>query len=343
MLARIRRRPDRWFDGRSRSGSPRRLATVSVVSSLLALSIVLAGCGAVTARPAPVAPKPDVSGVVGDRTVSQATRTGQRTALVHHPDAVEAGAPLVVVLHGEAGSAAQAKADYGWDALADRDGFVVAYPDAVNHAWNAGPTCCYPNSAGVNDVGYLNELVSQLSKDDYIDRARVYAVGFSTGAAMVYSWECAQPQQLAGIGPVAGALQIGCPILPPITVAAVHGAADGVVPVGGGPGPRGSVAFGGLANPPLEQTLATFRGIDKCPDQPTTTTGPPVAQRSWSCTAGRTVSVAIVDGAGHQWPGAASPGGNGGAQTLGSGADQPSQALNATDWLWQHLRTARSR
>jgi polyhydroxybutyrate depolymerase len=97
----------------------------------------------------------------------------------------------------------------------------------------------------VNDVGYLNELVSLLSKADYIDRSRVYAVGFSIGAAMVYSWECAQPQQLAGIGPVGGALQIGCPILPPITVAVVHGGADTALPVGGGLiclGPGGSRA-----------------------------------------------------------------------------------------------------
>lgn len=318
-------------------------AGLIVTGLLLTLLALLTGCGFAPTKAAPVPPKPDVSGVVGDRTVTQATRTGQRSALVHHPDNVEAGAPLVVVLHGEAGSAAQAKADYGWDALADREGFVVAYPDAVNHNWNAGPTCCYPNSEGVNDVGYLNELVSQLSKDDYVDRARVYAVGFSGGAAMVYSWECAQPQQLAGIGPVAGALQIGCPILPPISVAAIHGAADNVVPVGGGAGPRGPAAFGGLANPPLEQTLATFRGIDKCPDQPTATTGPPVVQRSWTCTAGRSVSVAIIDGAGHQWPGSSAAGAVGGAQTLGSGPDQPSQALNAADWIWQHLRTSRSR
>lgn len=323
------------------------LRSATVVCRTAALTVtalaLVGGCAALAPKPASPSSATqgaDVSGVLGDRTVSMATRTGQRTALIHHPDSVQAGAPLVVVLHGETGSAAQAKADYGWDDLADREGFVVAYPDAVNQAWNAGPTCCYPHSAGVNDVGYLNELVSRLSKDDYVDRARVYAVGFSTGAAMAYSWECAQPQQLAGIGPVAGAAQIGCPILPPITVAAVHGAADTVVPIGGGLGPRG---FGGLPqNPPLEQTLGVFRGIGKCPDQPATTTGPPVAQRSWSCAAGRTVSVAIVDGAGHQWPGASAPGG-GGAQPAGPASDQPSPAFNATDWLWQHLRTSRSR
>lgn len=313
---------------------------ISVGVAVLAL---VTGCG--TAAPSGSAPGPGSSGtqpdssVFGDRTVSIATRTGQRTALVHHPDGVNGGAPLVVVLHGEKGSAAQARDDYGWNAVADRERFVVAYPDAENHAWNAGPTCCYPLSAGVNDVGYLNELVSQLTKNDLVDRARVFAVGFSSGASMAYTWECAQPNQLAGIGPVAGALLIDCKVLPAISVAAIHGVADSYFPLAGGPAPH---APPGLPpGRPLEQTLALFRGIDQCPDQPTTTTGPPAAQRSWSCLANHSVSVAVIDGAGHQWPGATPAAQTG--DTLGAGADPPSTALNATDWLWAHLRDSRSR
>lgn len=51
----------------------------------------------------------------------------------------------------------------GWDALADRARFVVAYPDGIGHAWNAGPCCCgQPLQRGVDDVGYLHWLVSEL-------------------------------------------------------------------------------------------------------------------------------------------------------------------------------------
>jgi polyhydroxybutyrate depolymerase len=282
-----------------------------------------------------VPPPPDLSGVHGDRTLSMATRTGQRTARIHHPASVGAGAPLVVVLQGETGSAAQAQSDYGWTALADREGFVVAYPDAEAKTWNAGPTCCFPLSAGVNDVGYLNQLVSDVTKADKVDRARIFGIGFSTGASMVYSWECSQPGLLAGIGVVGGSLLIDCDIRPPVSVAAVHGTADTYFPMAGGVGAH---APKGLpASRPLEGTIALFRNVDKCPEQPATSTGPPVAQRSWSCVVGRTVSVAVIDGAGHQWPGASQPA----AGALA--ADQPSTALNATDWLWSHLRDSRSR
>jgi polyhydroxybutyrate depolymerase len=294
-------------------------------------------------RPTTAAPPPpDMSGVQGDRTVSMATRTGQRTARVHHPTTVGAGAPLVVVLHGETGSGAQAQADYGWNAVADREGFVVAYPDAEAQSWNAGPTCCFPNSAGVNDVGFLNQLVSDLTKSDKVDRARVFAMGFSTGASMIYSWECSQPGLLAGIGLVGGALLIDCDIRPPVSVAAVHGTADTYFPLAGGPGPHSPKGL--PPGRPLEATLALFRTVDKCPDQPGTTTGPPVTQRSWSCVAGRTVSVAVIDGAGHQWPGASQPTPSaGGVHGAGLAAEQPSTALHATDWLWSRLRDSRSR
>ncbi|HEY9417041.1 MAG TPA: PHB depolymerase family esterase [Pseudonocardia sp.] len=287
-------------------------------------------------KPTSVAPPPpDVSGVQGDRSLSMATRTGQRVARIHHPTSAAAGAPLVVVLHGEMGGATQAQSDYGWNALADREGFVVAYPEAEAKAWNAGPTCCFPLSAGVNDVGYLNQLVSDLTKADKVDRSRVFGVGFSTGASMVYSWVCSQPGLLAGIGVVGGSLLIDCDIRPPLSVAAVHGSLDSYFPLAGGPGPHSPKGL-----PPgrsLESTLAQFRTIDKCPDQPGTTTGPPAVQRSWSCVAGRSVSVAVIDGAGHQWPGANQP------ATAALPADKPSTALNATDWLWSHLRDSRSR
>jgi polyhydroxybutyrate depolymerase len=242
------------------------------------------------------------------------------------------------VLHSESSSAHQAREQYGWDTLADREGFVVAYPDSAGGTWNVSPTCCGPShDQGTNDVGFLHQLVSAIGKSDFIGRSRVYAVGFSTGATLAYSWACSLPGELAGIGAVAGSLVIGCPILAPITLAVVHGSNDHIVPIGGGADPRAGTA---LQHHPLEATLTLFRTLDRCPDQPSTTTGPPVSQRSWSCVAGNSVSVAIIDQAGHQWPGATPPAE--GAQPPTLAVDQPSTALNATDWLWTHLRDARS-
>src|SRR5438876_730650 len=51
-----------------------------------------------------------------------------RTYRMYRPAAFAGPAPLVVVLHGGFGSGAQAQQAYGWDLLADKEGFAVAYP-----------------------------------------------------------------------------------------------------------------------------------------------------------------------------------------------------------------------
>ena len=44
--------------------------------------------------------------------------------------------PLVVVLHGAGATAAEVERRYHWDPLADREHFVVAYPQAIDRRWD---------------------------------------------------------------------------------------------------------------------------------------------------------------------------------------------------------------
>jgi hypothetical protein len=77
---------------------------------------------------------------------------------------------LVIVLHGGMGSAdrivgRQAESGLNLDAIADRDGFVVAYLNGTPVTrllgsralgWNAGGGCCgQPAQTGVDDVAYI--------------------------------------------------------------------------------------------------------------------------------------------------------------------------------------------
>jgi polyhydroxybutyrate depolymerase len=278
--------------------------------------------------------------------VTLSVGTGPRIALVHHPDSAGAGAPLVVVLHGEAGSAKQARDEYGWNTLADREGFVVAYPDSVGNTWNLSPSCCgQSHSDHVNDVGFLHQLVTTIRKADLTAANRVFAVGFSDGATLAYTWACSLPGELAGIGPVAGALAVGCQIDSPVSVATVRGTADHTVMLASTSRPNSTRAVGAPAagpprgqpgTPSLEATLALFRALDQCPAEPETTTVLPVTQRSWNCVATRSVSAAVINDEGHLWPGA-------GAARAGEPEDPSSPTLNTTDWLWEHLRDSRSR
>lgn len=251
---------------------------------------LLAAC----ASPAPVPPA--AAAVPATRTVVLPSADGDRSAIVHHPASAREKAPLVVVLHGSSGTGQAMQADLGWDALADREGFVVAYPDGVARGWNAGRCCGSASSNGVDDVAYLDRLRTELIASDGVDPDRVHAVGFSNGAMMTYAWACGRPGTLAGVGAVAGSLVVDCRAPAPVTVAALTGTDDRNVPVEG----RSDRNW-----PGLDVALAPFLAADRCPPAPAVVTTGGGERRTWACADRRTVTRETLAGVGHGWPGGA--------------------------------------
>jgi polyhydroxybutyrate depolymerase len=275
-----------------------------VAAVLAAALLSLAGCA-----PADRAP--------GPRTITLHTADGDRTAIVYRGSSAPAGAPLVVVLHGAGGAGIDMGTNLGWDALAEREGLVVAYPDGLDRTWNAGVCCGPARDRRIDDVGFLDALVTALRRDEGV--GDVYAVGFSNGAMMSYAWACARPGALAGIGPVAGALTVDCPAPAPLTVVAVHGTRDERVPIDGGRGPSG-VPF-----PSLDDSLAPFRTAAACPVSADPSVEGAARVDARTCD-GYAVVSDVVDGLGHVWPGA------------GRQAGRTDGPLDATGFLWAHLR-----
>src|SRR3979411_1057426 len=103
----------------------------------------------------------------------------ERSSRLYRPVSVESGnpAPLVIVLHGGFGSAGQAEQSYGWDELAGRHGFLVAYPEGVGRSWNAGWCCGPARTHEVDDVAFVGGLVAEVSARDGVDPRRVFAAG----------------------------------------------------------------------------------------------------------------------------------------------------------------------
>jgi polyhydroxybutyrate depolymerase len=314
------------------------MAAIRGVASVAVLILTMAACSsalhltpaAPTAAPEALPSGPSAAGGY-TRTVSVADATGgTRDAIVHRPDGLGRGTPLVVVLHGAFGSAEATRAATGWDALADREGFLVAYPSGSGRTWNAGLCCGPAHARNVDDVDFLHRLVERLVEAEGVDRHRVYAVGMSNGAMMAYAWACQRPDDLAGIGPVAGALVSECAPSSPVNVVALHGTADRNVPIAGGIGPRSVTRYD---YPSLANTLSPFLAADKCTPAPRRNDRGPLHISTFNCVGGAGVTVAVVDGLGHEWPGAkhADP-----VRKLLQ--DKVAPPLDATAFLWSHLR-----
>lgn len=261
-----------------------------------------------------------------------------RTYRLHRPGGRPpvAPAPLVVVLHGGFGSGAQAERAYGWDALADRHGFQVAYPDGVGRSWNAGWCCGPARDQGVDDAGFIEALLDQVASEGGVDDRRIYAAGMSNGAMLAYRLACDLPGRLAAIGPVAGTMAGECPRPAPVSILHIHGLEDRNVPFAGGPGSTGSTGsrggrrVGSQPRPSVPSVIDYWRRGAGC-GAPVVAEAGPIRTETATAPSGVEVCLIALAGVGHVWPGSHPPPPQVSAML---GLDPPSDVLDATGLLW---------
>jgi polyhydroxybutyrate depolymerase len=177
----------------------------------------------------------------------------ERTARVYEPPTYvgDGTTPLVIVLHasGGTGKGAATYSNFDFEKLADRDGFVVAYPDGIENNWNDGrdTTAHRAHREQIDDVGFLERLIDDLSARYRIDPRRVFVTGTSNGAMMSYRLAAELSKKVAAIAPVIGNMPM--PLIDeaptdPVSVLAINGTDDPVVPYDGGDigSSRGEVA-----------------------------------------------------------------------------------------------------
>lgn len=312
----------------------RRRSRLIVSAFALTLLAIMTGCAPAFDRPQPTATSPSPSRPstelpAGSSTMRVDVGGTERTYRVYIPEELTAPSPLVLMLHGGYGSAAQAERAYGWDELADTAHIVVAYPDAIDRAWNSGGGCCGSAARqGTDDVAFLTAVVADIEARLPIDARRVFAAGMSNGAMMAYRLAC-DTTVFAAVGAVAGTIspETACENPAPVSVMAVHGTADSRVLYDGGSSTVGSARIDARAAPEI---AAFWRGIDDCPE-PTVTTTPPVSTASAECPGGRAVALVTIDGYGHEWPSTT------GSQT--PYGEPVYTGWDATSELWQFFMT----
>ncbi len=222
---------------------------------------------------------------------------------VYRPEGVVTAAPLVVMLHGGLGSARGAEQAYGWDVVADRDKVVILYPDAVGQAWNVGGDCCGTAAADhVDDVKFLTRAIADVQAQAPIDPKRIYTTGMSAGGMMAYRLAC-ETDLLAAIGPVAATMLGDCPNPAPMSVIAINGTADRIVPYAGAL----PDAVAHIDGPPVPDVIRSWRTTARCGGEVISVEGA-VTTSVAQCPSDRTVKLVTILGGGHEWPGVESSG-----------------------------------
>ena len=147
---------------------------------------------------------------------------GKYRSLVFVPATVdERPPPLVVVLHGANTTAEQQRAANLFDPLAQREGFIVMYPDHDTSS-QIGPHPLQSwrmynvveTQRGMGDAEAIAAMTLQVVSDWGVDPERVYIVGMSAGGWMTSIMGAAYPDIYAAIGIAeAGAFGMGTALI----------------------------------------------------------------------------------------------------------------------------------
>lgn len=142
--------------------------------------------------------------------------------------------PLLLDFHALLTSASYQRNNSGTLDVAEAEGFIVAYPQGIDNAWNIGPCCT--RSRTVDDIGFARAIVEQVKAEACVDEKRVYATGYSNGGGMAYTLACKAADVFAAVAPAAFDLieEVSCTPSRPVSVFSARGRLDSIVPYEGG-------------------------------------------------------------------------------------------------------------
>lgn len=211
--------------------------------------------------------------------------------------------PLVLNFHGLGLTNSIQEIYTQMNAVADAEGFILAYPQGVDNLWNVAIEEL--QNEGIDDVGFIDALLDTLLAHYPIDPERVYTTGMSLGGFMSYRLACQLSERIAGVASVAGLmsheLAAICDPQRPMPVLHIHGIADPTVAY------NGDDEFISV-----DALLRLWQGFNACEPVPAITELPDrvpgdqsfVLQLSYPCAEGGALVHYMIQNGGHTWPGA---------------------------------------
>ena len=269
----------------------------------------------------------------------------ERTYSVHVSSSYDRSipTPLVIVLHGGGGTGQGMVKLTGFNAVADRENSIIAYPDGFEKHWNDGRGIQWQSHIeNTDDVGFISALIDHLSDELNIDARKIYVTGISNGGMMSHRLGCELSQRIAAISPVASNIPVNQASVwspsRPVPVLIINGTDDPLVPWDGGEIRLGRNTFGVVLS--VADTVKFWVEKDQCASSPVITQlpdkdpydGTEVRKEVYGgCEGGAEVVLYAIEGGGHTWPG--------GLQYLPESViGRTSREFKASEVIWQFFK-----
>ena len=166
-----------------------------------------------------------------------------RPYLLYRPPHVALNPAVVVMLGGITSTAQSASQEFGWTTLADRDGFLVVFPDPVRTHLTQPPNkqknitfwemrgsrthILAPGAPPVDDEGYLVAVLEDVLHRDHPDKGRIFFAGFSSGSSMAQLFASRHARMVSGVVAVATPLmEPPVRLARPVSILYIHGDKD---------------------------------------------------------------------------------------------------------------------
>jgi polyhydroxybutyrate depolymerase len=248
-----------------------------------------------------------------------------RDYIVHLPKGYDGSkpAPLVISLHGAASWPSFQKDVTGWDDVADKHGFIVAYAGGRGSALKI---------FSIGESRFIAAVIDKLQAAFNIDPVRIYVNGLSNGGGMSDMVSCVLADRVAAIGTVAAALTMTsdlCRSARPMPIVAFHGTADPITPFQGG---KKSIAPDPF--PDVTTWLATWARRNQCATSTSESHVTSDVTRIEYQNCAEPVVFYRIEGGGHSWPG--------GVKLPEWFVGATNQSINASEVMWDFFESRRA-
>jgi polyhydroxybutyrate depolymerase len=223
--------------------------------------------------------------------------------------------PLVMVFHGGGGTAEQIKDHTKFNKLADKENFIVVYPNSVDKNWNDGRIGDkLPMER--DDVKFISMLIDTLTANYKVNSKRIFSTGISNGGFFSFYLALKLSNRILAIAPVTANLPENLKDTwktdKPISVLLINGTKDPLVKFDGGPvGFKDDESGRGISlstswtikiltennscMPGTKIEVIEDKEDDDCKAEKET---------YYTCASGTKVILVTIKGGGHTWPGA---------------------------------------